>query len=358
MGGYYGSGTVWGLSKSATTWTEKLPYQFSGSDGWEHMGIAVPKELNATSPVFATSFRGGHGNGASIALKPNTSGAWTALTAHSFAGKPDGLGPLGPVFEDASGDLYGTTCCGGAYGFGTVYRMQPTGSGFAESIVYSFRGGQDGDYPRGGLIDVNGVLYGITESGGGSMGDGTIFKLTPSGSGYTESVVYAFGGQPAGAVPYAGLCMGPDGALYGTTQQGGTYDYGTVFKYDPRGEGYAPSILWSFGNFGDGTNPWGSVIVDNNGVIYGTTISTRVYSGTSNGAFFALTPAGGGYKESLHVFTGYNGGAPESGPTADGKGNIYMATSAGGSHFFGVVAKAKGAAGGADCDPGSVTQSE
>lgn len=360
QGGYYGAGTIYGLTKSGKTWTERLLYQFSGADGWEPMGIAVPRTLDQTTPVLVTSFRGGaNGDGAFTALQPNASGTWTALSTYSFAGKPDGSGPMGPVIEDANGDLYGTTCCGGVYGFGTVYRIRHTASGYAESVLYSFQGGSDGDYPRGGLIDVGGALYGATEDGGGSRQYGTVFKLTPSTSGYKESVVYAFRGPPDGVQPYSGLCVGPGGTLYGTTVLGGAYNEGTVFTLSSVSSHHAESVIWSFGAFlGDGNNPWGPVIVDKRGVIYGTTINFSVNYGTSDGTFFTLTPKGSGYNENLYDFNGKNGSAPESGPTADGKGNIYMATYGGGPYFYGVVSKAKGAEGGTDCDPGSVTESD
>ncbi len=363
QGGYYLAGTVYGLIKSGKAWKEQLLYQFGGADGWEPMGIAVPKSLNEATPVFVTSFRGGsHGGGTFIALQANSSGTWTGLSSYSFGGKRDGSGPMGPVIEDASGNLYGTTCCGGAHGLGTVYRVQHTTSGYIERAIYSFKGGRDGDYPRGGLIDINGVLYGTTEYGGAEGSLGTIFKLTPSGSGFTESIVYAFSGVPDGVHPYSGLCLGPDGAFYGTTLEGGTNKDGTVFKlfHSSSGRtGYSERVVWSFGGFiGDGTNPWGPVIVDKAGVIYGTTVSFRVYSGTSDGTFFTLTPKGRHYKEKLYDFDGYNGSGPESGPTADGEGNVYMPTYGGGPQFSGAVAEAKGAVGGTNCDPGSVTESE
>jgi uncharacterized repeat protein (TIGR03803 family) len=361
-GGYSGVGTVYGLTKSGKSWTDQLLYQFSGGDGWEPMGIAVPKKLDKTTPAFVTSFRGGaHSDGTLVVLQPNTSGGWTSLSAYSFAGKPDGSAPMGPVIEDKSGNLYGTTCCGGADGFGTVYRVQHTASGYTESVLYSFQGGSDGDYPRGRLIDLDGVLYGTTVSGGSSREFGTVFKLTPSGSGYTESIVYAFEGAPDGAEPYAGLCEGPDGALYGTTLEGGAGEYGgTVFKLTSNDSGWTESVLWRFNSFdGDGESPWGSVTVDKHGVIYGTTVNGGyTQSGTSGGTFFTLTPKKGVYKEKLYDFVGSNGSGPESGPSADGRGNIYVATYAGGLHFDGVVAQAKGAEGNADCDPSSVTESE
>jgi uncharacterized repeat protein (TIGR03803 family) len=347
-----GVGTVYGLTKGKKVWSESLLYQFTGSDGWEPMGVAVPKKLDRTSAVFVSSFRGGaHGDGSVAVLQPNPNGAWKLLSLYSFGGKPDGSGPQGPVIEQKNGDLFGTTVSGGAYGFGAVYRMQPSGSGYTESVLYSFQGGTDGDYPRGGLIAVNTALYGTTEAGG-SASSGTVFKLTPSGSGYTESIVHTFQGTSDGKQPEAGLCAGPDGALYGTTILGGLNSDGTVYRLMPSSSGYTESVLWRFGTSPeDGTNPMGSVIVDKHGVIYGTTIN----GGTSSGTLFSLTPKGSEYEEGLSDFTGSNGGSPEAGPSADRKGNLYVATYAGGPHFSGVIAQAKGAPEGSACETGGIT---
>jgi uncharacterized repeat protein (TIGR03803 family) len=354
FGGYYNVGTVYGLTKGKKAWTESLLYQFIGSDGWEPMGIAVPKKLDQKSLIFVTSFRGGaHGDGSVTMLEPSPRGTWKRISTYSFSGKPDGAAPQGPVIEEKNGDLYGTTSGGGAYGFGTVYRMQPSGSGYTETILYSFQGGSDGDYPRGGLIAVNAALYGTTEDGG-SADSGTVFELTPSGSGYTESVVHSFQGAEDGKQPEAALCAGPDGALYGTTIIGGINSDGTVFKLVPTSSGYTESVLWRFGTSPeDGSNPMGSVIVDKQGVIYGTTVNGGLAFGS--GTLFSLTPNGSEYEERLYDFTGTNGAAPETGPSADGKGKLYIATYGGGPHFSGVVAQAEGAAGGSACDPGSIT---
>jgi uncharacterized repeat protein (TIGR03803 family) len=219
--------------------------------------------------------------------------------------------------------------------------MQPNGSSYTESVLYSFQGGTDGDDPHGGLIaDKQGALYGTTQFGG-SAGAGTAFKLTPSGSGYTESILYSFHGTPDGSQPLAGLYLGPDGALYGTTSLGGSKNNGTVFKLALSGRSFTDAVLWNFGSVsGDGAFPWGGVIVDENGVIYGTTIDGGLSGSSAPGTFFTLTSSARGPKEKLFYFNGDNGGDPEAAPTADRGGNVYIPAYALGSHLFGAVAEA------------------
>jgi uncharacterized repeat protein (TIGR03803 family) len=152
-------------------------------------------------------------------LKPpaTTGEAWTESVLYNFQGGPsDGCSPRAGLIFDAAGALYGTTDSGGSSSFyGTVFKLTPSGGTWSESVLYSFTGGGDGANPRAGLIfDPSGALYGTTVSGG-SHGRGTVFKLAPSG---TESVLYSFQGGSDGAAPFAGLIFDASGALYGTTQ--------------------------------------------------------------------------------------------------------------------------------------------
>jgi uncharacterized repeat protein (TIGR03803 family) len=340
-GGYYNLGAVYGLTKGQSGWNESVLYQLNGSDGWRPNAVAIPKKLDGTNPVFVTSFAGGSSNNGAVAvLRPNSHGMWTLLSSYSFAGKPDGAAPHGPMIEDANGNLYGTTSSGGAQGDGAIYRLQPNGSSYTESIVYSFRGAPDGSYPVAGQIaDNTGAFYGTTEFGG-TGGLGTVFKLTPSGSGYTESILYSFRGSPDGAQPLDSLYIGPDGALYGTTSEGGNMkNNGTVFKLARTDRSFMDRVLWTFGSVaGDGAFPWGSVLVDQSGVIYGTTIDGGQSGSGGIGTFFTLTPSGkGAYNEKRLYFNGYNGAGPEAGPTADDGGNLYVPASGDGAHLDGVV---------------------
>ncbi len=151
---------------------------------------------------------------------------------HVFQGGADGNWPLAQLIVDKDGALYGTTEYGGLANDGTVFKLTPSSSGYGESILYSFKGGRDGSLPLAGLIaDDAGIMYGTTSAGGGAN-LGTIFKLAPlpSGSGYAETVLYAFHGSSDGADPMAGLVAdGKTGTLYGTTQSGGAHGVGSVF---------------------------------------------------------------------------------------------------------------------------------
>jgi len=140
---------------------------------------------------------------------------------YSFQGGVDGADPLAGLIFDSSGALYGTTWGGSAF------KLTPPAAGqtqWTETVLYSFKGGADGDYPAAGLIfDTYGALYGTTAAGG-SANLGTVFKLTPPAAGqtqWTEAVLYSFKGGRAGVGPQGGLIFDTHGALYGTTVRGG-----------------------------------------------------------------------------------------------------------------------------------------
>lgn len=339
FGGYYGSGSIYGLSKKGKGgWVESVLYSFDGSDGWRPNGIMAPQRLDGTQPAAVTLFQGGaHSVGSIAILTPKAKGQWTLASSYSFSGKPDGAGPEGAVVADAQGNLYGTTASGGLTNNGAVYELQRSGSAYTERVLHSFGATDDGADPAAGLVmDGGGALYGTTTYGGSATSySGTVFKLTPVGNGYTETVLYSFKGEPDGSQPVARLCLDTSGTLYGTTSLGGKNNAGTVFSLVPSGSGYAEHILWSFGRgSADGAYPDGNVIRDANGVIYGTTLGD---SGSGSGTLFALK----GHREKLFYFNGYNGGSPVAGPTADAKGDLFVAASALGAHLDGAVAIAR-----------------
>jgi len=262
---------------------------------------------------------------------------------YSFAGYPDGANPEAGLVMDTAGNLYGTTNSGGSFLFGpfpflgpfpydggTVFKVDPSGS---ETVLHSFApNGGDGAIPYAGLVmDTAGNLYGTTESGG-SSGNGTVFKVDPSGS---ETVLYSFtnsGGD--GAYPFAGLLMDTAGNLYGTTTQGGSSNNGTVFKVDSSG---SETVLYSFTNSGgDGQSPEAGLIMDAAGNLYGTAHGGGSFG---NGIVFKVDPSGS--ETVLHGFTGSGGdGAdPEAGLIMDKAGNLYGTTAFGGSSDNGTVFK-------------------
>jgi uncharacterized repeat protein (TIGR03803 family) len=340
-------GTVYSLTPGTKgAWTESVLYAFKGattSDGSEPIGIWKP--LDSTSPLFVTTLAGGtYGAGAVVELTPTSSGSWTEEVLHSFGPSPDGQSPYGAVVADTKGNLYGTTGSGGK-GFGVVYRMQPNGSSYTESVLYSFEGGNDGANPHAGLIiDKEGALYGTTVDGG-SANSGTVFKLTPQGSGYTESILYSFQGPPNdGAQPYGALTavgtlpLAANGKVIGMSSSGGSRGYGIVYELTLTGSSAKESVLWNFGSVtGDGAYPYGNACIDKKGAIYGTTSAGGSGGPSGLGTFFTLTPSSSTYKENVYSFTGANGASPYAGPSVDSKGNLYVTTGAGGSKGHGTV---------------------
>ena len=339
-GGVSNNGALYGLTEGpGRSWKESVLYSFKGSssgDGSAPVGIAYRGTHHYPQVAVVTESGGTSSNGTFDSFDPHHD--WIKRFTYSFGGTPDGAIPIGNPVVDKHGNIYGTTESGGAYGVGVVYRMQPKGSGYSESVAFNFGLEIDGEYPYGGLImDNKGALYGTTYVGG-SAGQGTVFKLTPSGSGYKGSTLYSFQGAPDGSRLTAGPCGGPNGSLYGTTEEGGTNNVGTVYKLTPSGSTYKETIVWNFGSVsGDGAYPYGGVIVDKKGAVYGTTLEGGSGGSSGPGTIFILTPRGSTYNETIYSFTGSNGGFPYALPSVDSKGYIYVTTSAGGTKGDGTV---------------------
>jgi uncharacterized repeat protein (TIGR03803 family) len=159
-------------------------------------------------------------------FKVDTFGNETVL--YSFTGGSDGGYPLAGVIRDSKGNLYGTTNGGGASGAGVVFKVDTFGN---ETVLYSFTGGSDGGYPLWVVLvrDSAGNLYGTT-NGGGASGAGVVFKVNAAGN---ETVLHSFTGGADGGNPYAGVILGPEGNLYGTTAFGGETNAGVVFEIKP-----------------------------------------------------------------------------------------------------------------------------
>jgi len=274
-----------------------------------------------------------------------------------------GLYPDGTLLRDASGALYGTTMLGGTQNNGTVFKLTPPPPGktvWALSVLYTFTGGSDGGLPNAGLVmDESGAIYGTTEMGGSWLNQGLVFKLTPPAPGATQwkqTVLHYFYYSYAydardGANPSGGLIMDKDGALYGTTDLGGSTanlssGVGTVFKLTPLNAAktkWREDVLYRFQGGTDGGNPMSQLTLDAAGALYGTTL----YGGTgactdflSNligcGTVFKLTPPAQGQttwtKKTLHHFAlGSDGTIPQGKLLLDGSHAIYGATFQGGA---------------------------
>ena len=282
--------------------------------------------------MYGTTSSGGSGSGAGAVFELTPAGTETLL--YSFGGLNDGQYPMGALVRDASGNLYGTTEWGGASGQGTVFKVTPNGT---ETLLYSFTGGADGGGPMSGLtLGKNGNLYGTTFYGGlmgCNSGCGTVFEVRPNGR---ERVLYRFTGGADGAGPAGALVHDAAGNLYGTTFNGGltacSYGCGVVFKITQTG---IENTLYSFLGGLDASKPGSNVILDNQGNLYGTT----TLGGSSGwGAVFKLTAAGD--ETVLYSFTGgVDGSSPSSGLLRDGHGNLYGTTRWGGALSEGAVFK-------------------
>lgn len=327
--------TVFALQPgSAGAWTEHILFSF-GSNCCNAEGTLL---LDASGNIYGTTEVGGDIGGGTAFELTRTGSAWSQSVLHSFLGNPDGYYPYAGLIFDPEGNLYGTTVYGGVAGeacngCGTVYELSPGTSGtWTESVLYSFSGGSDGAYPEDNLIlDGAGNLYG-TASQGGAYGNGTVFKLARNSAGaWDQTVLYAFTGKTDGANPVSSLTFGPDGNLYGTTDSGGAYGYGTVFRLTPTADGmWQENVLHSFTNGADGGYPLAGVVFDSQGNIYGT-----AYAGTSTGygAVFELRKSGGSYVEhTLYSFLGESdGGNPDTQLVLDGAGNLFGTTFVGGT---------------------------
>ncbi|HEY1883232.1 MAG TPA: choice-of-anchor tandem repeat GloVer-containing protein [Candidatus Cybelea sp.] len=253
--GVAGCGTVFSLTLSGSKWTEKILHAFKGGkDG------ASPRD----------------------SLIADSSGTLYGTT--EFGGGSSGC-PTSP---------YGTATCG------TVFSITPSGK---ETILYHFKAGANGDQPRAGLLaGKNGAFFGVTLNGGsssvcGARGCGTAYELTRKGKGYTEHVLHSFGnGSQDGIFPVdpEGLAADSSGNIYGATSQSlSSQGIGTVFELSPSGSGYNESILHTFQvGTSDGELPYGSVVVENSKV-YGTTFVGGGTCGTSTescGTVYEVTP--------------------------------------------------------------------
>ena len=310
IGGYrhcidYGCGTVFELIPSGTSYSERVIHRF-GKSAQDGVGPEDALVADSTGSLYGTTRFGGGGGfiGVVFKLTPSGSSFHESIIHHFQPGMSDGQYPEAGVIIDSAGALYGTTTLGGSgsncgEGCGIVYKLTPSRKGYRESVIYNFQNSPDGAVPSAGLLeDASGALYGTTGFGGElssncPSGCGTIFKLTPSGNGYSESVLYSFKGGSDGSAPQAGLTVGTNGVLYGTTEDGGTGGVGTIYSLTPSPSGYAELVVHSFHPGDDGANPIAGLLAGSNGALYGMTPNGgRFPCGSSGGCgvAFALMP--------------------------------------------------------------------
>jgi uncharacterized repeat protein (TIGR03803 family) len=327
LGGKYGSGSVYKLAPVGSAWKYTSMYSLAGqSDG---AGPAFGTLALHDGALFGTTEGGGF-FGTAFKVGPCKNGC-PEIVVHSFGMGTDGQEPVGGVVFDKHGNFYGTTLLGGANGNGTVYKITSAG---VEKVIYNFGTVKDAINPAAAVtVDAEGNLYG-TAPAGGAYGNGAVFKLTHSSSGWNETVIYSFRGAKDGANPVGGVILDKAGNVYGGTFDGGVNGGGTVYRLSNSGGRWKFNILYSFtGGYG---GPYNKLTFDVNGNLYGI---LNGESANGLGSVFKLTPKKGAWKYTdLHDFAGGTDGAsPYCQVAVDGQGNVFGTAVVGGTDNQGVV---------------------
>ena len=331
-------------------------YSFTiGADGGHPRSNLI---LDKAGNLYGTTAAGGNdgacfrtpGCGVVFQLTPPAGqGAATETPLYTFSGGSDGSTPVGGLIMDSAGALYGTASQGGASGYGVVFKLTPPANGtgpWTETILFSFTGGADGGTPLGSLAaDKNGALYGTTQNGG-TAGLGVVFRLTQakSGTAWTEQILHHFQGHADGGAPVAGLAIDAAGTLYGSTPGYGAHGFGVAFALTPSGKSWTESVLHAFTNGADGSFPMGAFILAKNGDVLGTTSNLGTNAAGVGIVFRLKPPAAGKTRWRDQVLFDFNGflstAAHPDGPLAiDASGALYGTSPAGGAGQMGVLYK-------------------
>lgn len=334
-GGDFGEGAVFKFNRAGS---ETVLHSFKGgTDGADPEAALIRSNGN----LYGTTAGGGTSDQGTVFELTSTS---KETVLHSFTGKADGAQPQASLAEDAAGNLYGTTYAGGKAGKGVVFKLTrpaTTAGVWTEEVLHNFGSGSDGANPVAGVsFDAAGNLYGTT-SAGGTYGQGTVFRLTPSASGWKETILHSFAMQGDGGVPYAGIILDSSGNLYGAATaggEGGSEGGGTVFKLTPSSSGWQFNVIYRLAGW-DISGSFRNLLLAS-GKIYATTHCDGSHDA---GTVYELTPSGSTWKyTSLYVFTGGDDGRYSfSNLVFDALGNLYGTTKQGGAHGDGVVFKIK-----------------
>ena len=314
---------------------------FDNANGQSPYGGLI---IDANGDLFGTTLAGGTSNTGTVFEVANSASGYssTPTSLVNLVGYINGEEPLGGLIADANGDLFGTTYAGGAFDGGTVFEIVKTTSGYSSTPItlVNFNGnGAIGPYPHGDLIaDANGDLFGTTIYGG-TYGDGMVFEVVKTTSGYasTPTTLVSFN-STNGANPHCGLMADANGNLFGTTQNGGASGDGTVFEIVKTTSGYAstPTTLVNL-TYSSGANPYAGLIADANGDLFGTTFDAGAFGA---GTVFEIVKTTSGYASTpitLVSFNGTNGEGPRGVLLADANGDLFGTTEYGGLYSDGTL---------------------
>lgn len=316
-GGSKGSGTIFKIT-TAGVFTV-LRHLTSLTDGASARGDLV----QGTDGFLYGVTSGGGANYNGTIFKISTSGTFTVLKA--LTGGTEGGNPTGSLIQATDGSFYGlnTNASGGFNG--SIFKITSTGT---LTVLKKFTLATEGGYPAGSLFqNTDGALYGLTTQGGQNF-SGTLFKITTAG---VFSVISHFNGAHHGYTPYEQLTSGKDSALYGVTNKGGLYNYGTIFKMC----GGTTTVLRHLNKATDGGNPAGSLLQGSDGNLYGT---TQTGGTNGSGTIFKVTRTGT-FTVLRHLKATTDGGAPLGPLTQGTDGFIYGMNSTGGTGNAGTIFK-------------------
>lgn len=312
-GGVSDVGVIYEFDLSSNTYN--VLHNFDGANGGSPYGSLL--ESGGKFYGMALQFLG---PGVVYEFDPAGSGTYTVLHNFDF---DSGVEPLGSLLE-SGGKFYGMTLGGGTNGNGVLFEYDPSGGG-THTVLHNFEY-ESGAFPRGSLMESDGKFYGLTSEGGATE-QGVLFEYDLSGDEY--NVLVTFGKDFLGD-DFRGRLIQSGDKLYGTARNGGTFDAGLIFEYDPAGDG-AYTILHEF-NETDGESPYGGLI-ESGGKFYGT---TRFGGDYGEGTLFVYDPAGSGTHAILHHFDDINGSNPYCFLLESG-GKFYGTARSGGDFGFGVL---------------------
>jgi uncharacterized repeat protein (TIGR03803 family) len=319
---------------------------FTGPNGNQPYGQLVE---DAQGNFYGVTLFGGGGDAnAGVVYKLTRSGGgWVETVLHSFTGGNDGGEPVAPLAVDKAGNVYGAASFGGVgTNGGAIFELSPSATGWTETILYNFIPGSGSAVPGGVVFDAEGNLWGTV--GIATGGFGGVFELSPAGGeSWNYALVHSFAGsEHDGSFPYGALAIDKHGVIYGVTEQGGSADKGTVYALTPSSTGRNESVIYSFQGGSDGQAPFGGVTPLPSGQLVGTTLLGGI---SGIGTIFELTPGNGQWSESiLYSFGSFTGDAVNpAGPLAlDRSGNLFGATQNGGTYDRGAVFELSQNAGG------------
>lgn len=293
---------------------------FKGANGSNPQGGLI---IDSSGNLYGTTVGGGANSAGTVFKLAKGASSYTLSSLLTF-NSTNGQNPFNTLLADSSGNLYGTTANGGTTFFdGNAFKLTKAGASYTFSNIATFTGtgaGRNGSFPEGLIAGNGGNLFGVTNAGG-STGYGTVFELAKSGSSYTTTTLTTFD-STTGGNPFGTLVADGSGNLFGTTNQYGPGGYGTVFELLKNGANYTLATLATF-NIADGANPYGGLLIDGSGNLFGTTYDGGVHNA---GTVFELAKTGPGYTFSTLASFATSNGYVDGGLIQDAAGNLFGTT--------------------------------